>query len=151
MIKSSRQFHFDAKLSAKLNGQGGSQGGGDQDINEITNQPIRFSVPQRVRQKLISASDAVSLVHDGDTVCVSGFVTHGAPEAVLKALGERFDKDASPSNLTLLFGGGPGDFGERGLSHLAKEKGDKRMLKRTIGGHYGQVPKGMYKRYILSM
>ncbi|KAL3924583.1 MAG: hypothetical protein SGILL_000953 [Bacillariaceae sp.] len=101
-----------------------------------------YDIPQRVRQKLISASDAVALVRDGDTVCVSGFVTQGAPERVLKALGQRFTDTQEPKNLTLLFGGGPGDYGERGLSHLAKVAEDGTcMLKRTIGGHYGQVPK----------
>jgi acyl CoA:acetate/3-ketoacid CoA transferase alpha subunit len=103
---------------------------------------LKYDIPQRVRQKLISASDAVALVRDGDTVCVSGFVTQGAAEAVLKALGKRFENTQSPKNLTILFGGGPGDYGERGLSHLAKIADDgTRMLKRTIGGHYGQVPK----------
>lgn len=103
---------------------------------------IKYDIPQRVRQKLISAEDAVALVRDGDTVCVSGFVTQGAPELVLKTLGERFAKTKSPKNLTLFFGGGPGDYGEKGLSHLAKVAEDGTcMLKRTIGGHYGQVPK----------
>lgn len=79
-------------------------------------------------------------------MAVSGFVTQGAPEAILQALGQRFERDGSPRDLTLLFGGGPGDYGERGLSHLAKVKTmsdgtEICMLKRTIGGHYGQVPK----------
>ena len=79
-------------------------------------------------------------------MAVSGFVTQGSPEAVLKCLGERFDKGGTPKDLTLIFGGGPGDYGSRGLSHLAKEKilddgTEVCMLKRTIGGHYGQVPK----------
>ena len=108
--------------------------------NDSPKTSLQYELPPRVRQKVMSASDAVALVRDGDTVCVSGFVTQGAPEAVLKALGERFDEHASPSNLTLVFGGGPGDYGTRGLSHLAKEKGDTLMLRRTIGGHYGQVP-----------
>jgi hypothetical protein len=38
---------------------------------------IKYDIPQRVRQKLMSAEDAVALVQDGDTVCVSGFVTQG--------------------------------------------------------------------------
>jgi hypothetical protein len=103
---------------------------------------IKYNIPQRVRQKLISAEDAVALVRDGDTVCVSGFVTQGAAELVLKTLGERFVRTNEPKNLTILFGGGPGDYGEKGLSHLAKIADDGTcMLKRTIGGHYGQVPK----------
>lgn len=132
--------------------------------------PIHFA-PRRLRQKVISASDAVSLVRDGDTICASGFVcqgTHqnllslyklkytksfirffhytycaGAPEAVLSALGKRYEETGSPNNLTLLFGGGPGDWDYRGLNHLAKSKEDSNvpsMLRRTVGSHYGQLP-----------
>jgi len=61
-----------------------------------------------VRQKVVSPKDAVSLVRDGDTVCVSGFVCQGTPEAVLKALGEQYENDGTPNKLTILFGGGPG-------------------------------------------
>ena len=105
--------------------------------------PVISNIPQRVRQKLISASDAVALVRDGDTICVSGFVTQGCAEAVCKALGERFDETQHPTNLTLLFGGGPGDYGSRGLSHFAKTADDgSQMIARTVGGHYGQVPGG---------
>lgn len=97
---------------------------------------LKWDIPQRVREKVISAEDAVALVQDGDTVAVSGFVCQGAPEALLKALGDRFQKHQEPRDLTVLFGGGPGDYGERGLSHLAKvtEDGKTQMLKRTIGG-----------------
>ena len=45
---------------------------------------ISYHIPQRVREKVISAEDAVALVGNGDTVCVSGFVCQGAPEALLK-------------------------------------------------------------------
>lgn len=111
-----------------------------------------FNLPQRTKQKVVSASDAVELVRSGDTIAVSGFVAQGSPEAILKALGERFDADVKgkPHSLTLLFGGGPGDFKNRGLNHLAKtkrfktegsnEEVERCMLLRTIGGHYGQVP-----------
>lgn len=139
----------DSYLSTKWRGHGKNRANGAPGaVHEIKEDDphhtssLRYDIPQRVRQKLISASDAVALVRDGDTVCVSGFVTQGAAEAVLKALGERFEAEQSPKNLTLLFGGGPGDYGERGLSHLAKMAEDGTcMLKRTIGGHYGQVPK----------
>ena len=49
-------------------------------------------------------------------------------------------------DLTLLFGGGPGDWDYRGLNYLAKiptgndDNEQKSMIKRAIGGHYGQVP-----------
>ena len=82
-----------------------------------------------------------------NTLSVSGFVSQGAPEAVLKALGDRYASTGTPNNLTLFFGGGPGDWDYRGLNHLARTKPDDErkdsipMLKRTIGSHYGQVPK----------
>jgi propionate CoA-transferase len=102
---------------------------------------LTYNIPERLRQKVISSTDAVSLVRDGDTICASGFVCQGVPEAVLKALGERYEATGSPNNLTLFFGGGPGDWETRGLNHLAKTKeGKPPMLRRTIGSHYGQVP-----------
>jgi acyl CoA:acetate/3-ketoacid CoA transferase alpha subunit len=139
---SSAESYFATKWKASVqpNDDADKVNGGQE--HDTKSSSLRYDIPQRVRQKLISASDAVALIQDGDTVCVSGFVTQGAAEAVLKALGERFDATQSPKNLTLLFGGGPGDYGERGLSHLAKIAEDGTcMLKRTIGGHYGQVPK----------
>ena len=66
----------------------------------------------------------------------------GAPEYVLEALGQRYRETGEPHGLTLLFGGGPGDWDSRGLNHLAQTKPDAPgMLHRTIGAHYGQVPR----------
>lgn len=75
----------------------------------------------------------------------------GAPEAVLEALGKRYVETGSPNNLTILFGGGPGDWATRGLNHLAQTNPatdgspssstpPPPMLRRTIGSHFGQVP-----------
>jgi hypothetical protein len=44
------------------------------------------STPTRKRNKVVSAVDAVRLVHDGDTVAVGGFVGSGVPEALIVAL-----------------------------------------------------------------
>lgn len=104
---------------------------------------LQFNIPKRLRQKVVSTEDAVSLVSSGDTISCSGFVAQGAPEAILEALGKRYETEGAPNNLTLLFGGGPGDWKTRGLNHLGKESKspDKpHMLRRTIGSHYGQVP-----------
>jgi propionate CoA-transferase len=67
--------------------------------------------------------------------------------AVLKEssrLWENAKERCSPNNLTLLFGGGPGDYDKRGLNHLAQMPPDGTssppMLRRTIGSHYGQTP-----------
>ena len=112
--------------------------------SESTSVDLHYTIPQRVRHKVLSATDAVALVRDGDTVCCSGFVCQGVPEAVLRALGERYERTGHPHSLSLLFGGGPGDWESRGLDNLAKIRSSDEeppMLRRAIGSHFGQVPK----------
>ena len=87
--------------------------------------------------KVVTAADAVSVIHDGDVVASSGWGGHGVAETVLKALETRFLADSSPLDLTLMWAGGQGDGDTRGLNHLGHEG----LLKRTIGGHYGLIPK----------
>ena len=38
---------------------------------------LQFEIPQRLRQKVVCLEDAVSLVRDGDTLAVCGFVAQG--------------------------------------------------------------------------
>ena len=90
-----------------------------------------------MRNKAVTADEAVNIVHDGDTVCVSGFGTNGVPEALAFALAKRFQTTGAPRGITLLFGGGPGDGGLRGMNMLAQEG----LINRAVGGHYGLVPK----------
>ena len=87
--------------------------------------------------KIVSAEEAVALIQDGDVIAVSGYGTNGVPEKTLMALGNRFEETKEPNDLTLMFAGGIGDGAERGLNHLGKEG----LLARTIGGHYGLIPK----------
>jgi propionate CoA-transferase len=89
-----------------------------------------------MRKKVVSASEAIAILRDDDTLCCSGFGSNGVPVELILALEKRFLETGSPKNLTLLFGGGPGDGGTGGVNHLAQEG----MLKRVIGGHYGLVP-----------
>lgn len=90
-----------------------------------------------MRKKVVSAAEAIAIVHDADTLCCSGFGSNGVPVELILALEKRFLETGSPNKLTLLFGGGPGDGADAGVNHLAHEG----MLKRVIGGHYGLVPK----------
>ena len=86
--------------------------------------------------KVIAAEEAVELIQSADVIAVSGYGTNGVPEKVLMALESRFVETNEPRNLTLMFAGGIGDAGEKGLNRLGREG----LLSRTIGGHYGLIP-----------
>jgi len=90
-----------------------------------------------LKNKIVSAEEAIAIVRDGDTMCVSGFVGIGTPDELILALERRFLKEGHPANLTLVFAAAPGDGKERGLNRLAH----KGLVKRVIGGHWSLVPK----------
>jgi len=90
-----------------------------------------------MRDKIVSAADAVAVIRPGDTLATSGFVGIGTPDELLAALSARFVESGEPRNLTLVFAAGQGDGKERGLNRL----GHDGLLKRAIGGHWGLIPK----------
>jgi propionate CoA-transferase len=90
-----------------------------------------------VKNKIVSAADALAIVRDGDTIACSGFVGSGTPEALIAALEARFLATGAPMGLTLVFAAAPGDGRDGGLNRLARP----RLVKRAIGGHWGLVPK----------
>ena len=90
-----------------------------------------------MQSKIVSAEEAIALVQNGDTLCNSGFVGIGVPEALLVTLEQRFMDTGEPRDLTLLFAAGQGDGKSRGLNRLGHEG----LLKRVIGGHWGLIPK----------
>src|SRR4029450_4395789 len=90
-----------------------------------------------MKDKIVSADDAVAIIRDRDTLCTSGFVGVGTPDELLIALEKRYRETRHPSDLTLMFAAAPGDSKERGLNRLAHAG----LVKRVVGGHWALVPK----------
>jgi len=94
------------------------------------------------RNKVVSAAEAVRLIHDGDTVATGGFIGIGFAEEVAVAIEAQFlqsqadDGQGSPKGLTLIYAAGQGDGQTRGLNHF----GHVGLVRRVIGGHWGLVP-----------
>ena len=66
-----------------------------------------------VRDKVVSAAEAVAIIRPGDMVATSGFVGVGTPDAIFVALEQRFLATGQPRELGLLFAAAPGDGKER--------------------------------------
>ena len=90
-----------------------------------------------MRDKVVSAAEAVAIIRPGDMVATSGFVGVGTPDAVFMALEERFLAMGQPRDLGLLFAAAPGDGKEKGLNRLAHDG----LIRRAVGGHWSLVPK----------
>jgi propionate CoA-transferase len=104
-----------------------------------------FASPGAARtNKIVSAEDAVRLIHDGDTVATGGFAGVGFAEEIAVTIEQAFLESRSddpgsgtPRDLTLVFAAGQGDFATRGLNHLSHPG----LVARAIGGHFGATPK----------
>jgi len=89
------------------------------------------------RQKVISAANAARLIPDGAIVTVSSSSALGCPDAVLAAIGARFDGEGHPRNITTLHPIAAGDmWGVKGVDHLAKLG----CLGRVLAGSYPSGP-----------
>lgn len=87
--------------------------------------------------KLVSAAEAAALIPDGATVAVNSSSGLCCPDAVLAAIGKRFDDTGAPRNLTTIHPIAAGDFfGTKGVDHIAKPG----CLSRIVGGSYPSGP-----------
>lgn len=90
-----------------------------------------------MKNKVISASEAIALISDGDVVTTTGFVQSCIPEALHAELERRFVETQSPRDLTLIMCAGAGDSKGLGTGRFHHEG----LLKRVIAGNFGRMPK----------
>ncbi|WP_243748045.1 CoA-transferase [Mycolicibacterium sp. CBMA 226] len=94
------------------------------------------TVTSPLRDKVVTAQEAVRLIRSGDYLVVEGFAGQGYAEELVHALEDRFLATGTPNDLSLVFTVAQGNRGDRGFAHLCHEG----MLKRSMGGHYGMAP-----------
>ena len=66
-----------------------------------------------MKDKIVSADEAVAVIRDGDTLANTGFIGSGAPEELLAALARRFLDSGRSRGLTVVFAAGHREQGRR--------------------------------------
>jgi propionate CoA-transferase len=90
--------------------------------------------------RVLSAEDAARLIPDGAVVAISSSSGLNTPDRVIRAIGERFEAERRPRDLTTLHPIGTGDmYGIKGIDHLARPG----LLKRVIAGSYPSGPSSL--------
>ena len=87
--------------------------------------------------RIMSADDAISLIRDGDCVCVNSFVGIENPVELHEALGRRYDRTHSPKHLTVISSAGFGVWDENRAAEGYIRAG---AVDRMICGHFGSMP-----------
>lgn len=85
--------------------------------------------------KVITQEKAATLIQDGMTVAIGGSGGSGSPEALLRALKDRYIKTAHPYNITVIGGISPGNLtmDEVGMNIIAQEG----LIGKAICAHFG--------------
>ena len=87
--------------------------------------------------QIMTAEEAAGQVGNGSVVAVNSSSGLCCPDAVLEAIGARFDREAAPRDLTMVHPIAAGDmFGTKGIDHLAK----KGLISTILGGSYPSGP-----------
>jgi propionate CoA-transferase len=82
-----------------------------------------------INMRVVSFEEAVSYIHDNDTVMIGGSgAGHAVPEALILALEARYLKESCPRQITLLHPVGIGDNVSQGVGHLAHPGFVKRIV-----------------------
>jgi len=98
--------------------------------------PVEPVPGEPVRDKIVTAAEAVRLIRDGDAVVVGGFLGSCFPEELVLALQRRFLDGATPRDLAVVFTVAGGDAKGRGLDSLARPG----LVRRAIGAHWAAAP-----------
>lgn len=87
--------------------------------------------------QIVTTDAAARLIPDNAVVAVSSSSGLACPDAMLAAIGRRFDAEQHPRGLTMVLPIAAGDFyGIKGIDHLAKPG----LMSRTICGSYPSGP-----------
>ena len=87
--------------------------------------------------KIVSAAQAAKHIPDNTVVAVSSSSGLAVPDAVLSAIGARFEAEQHPRGLTVMLPIAAGDiYGIKGIDHIAKPG----LMARTICGSYPSGP-----------
>ena len=89
--------------------------------------------------KIISAREAVALIPDGAAVALGGFGSYCGPDALLEALGRRYEESGHPVGLTVVTGVCTGDNrqSELGMNRIAKQG----LIDTIVAAHLGNSPR----------
>jgi len=90
-----------------------------------------------LKNKVISAEEAIALIRGNDVVTTTGFVQSCIPEALHAALEKRYVETGAPKGLTLIMCAGAGDSKGLGTGRFYHEG----LLKRVIAANFGRMPK----------
>ena len=98
--------------------------------------------------KIVSMEDAAARIEDDAVLTISSSSGLGCPDRMLQAIGERFEAEGHPQNLTTLHPIAAGDmYGIKGIDHLARDG----LLKTIIAGSYPSGPSSMLMPEIWQM
>ncbi len=90
--------------------------------------------------KVVGAAEAVARIQDGAVITVSSSSALGCPDLVLKAIGERFESEGCPRDITALHPIAAGDmYGVKGMDHIARDG----LLKKVLAGSYPSGPSSL--------
>jgi propionate CoA-transferase len=90
-----------------------------------------------LKNKVISADEAIALIRENDVVTTTGFVQSCIPESLHAALEKRYIETGAPKGLTLIMCAGAGDSKGLGTGRLYHDG----LLKRVIAANFGRMPK----------